>query len=99
MQPFLKIIKNKYFITLLVVFVWLMFFDSNGFIPQIKLRAELKDLRTQKRYLIEKINSNKAEINKLKSDSSYLETQAREKYLMKKDNEDIFIFEEIKEKE
>jgi len=87
----LPYLKNKYFITVIVLFTWMLFFDRYDLIYQYKLRRDLRKLQSEKSYYLEQIE----EINKINdevftSDES-LEKFAREKYLMKRDNEDIFL--------
>lgn len=58
------------------------------------MRQEIKQLETELSMFREDIEANKQEVERLKNDSVYLEKVARENYLMKKDNEDIFLFNE-----
>jgi len=91
-------LKNKYFYTIIGFIVWMLFFDGNNFISQIKLSNQLKELKQEENYYKNQIESDKEIIKALSSDSSALEKLAREKYLMKKDNEDIFLIIEDDEK-
>ena len=75
--------------------VWLTFFDRYDLITQSEFRNELNDLRTERKYYLQEINKNNEIMNALKNDSIALEKFAREKYLMKKDNEDIFVIENL----
>jgi len=69
----------------------LIFFDDHNLIKRFKTKQEIKQLEQEYLYYIDEIDVNKAEINHLKNDSVYLEKFAREKYFMKKDNEEVFI--------
>ena len=91
-------LKNKYFYTLIGFIVWMLFFDGNNFISQIKLNNQLKELKQEENYYKNQIEKDKEIIKALTSDSSALEKLAREKYLMKKENEDIFLIIENDEK-
>lgn len=82
---------NKYFISLIAIIAWVAFFDKNDFMSQYELRQKLKQLKTDEKYYLEEIEKSKTEINELKTNPANLEKFAREKYLMKKDNEDIFV--------
>lgn len=94
----LPLLRNKYVITLLIFLLWMAVFDENNFIAQIKTRQKLKDLEKDKKYFTTEIANNKENLNELMSSMDNLEKFAREKYLMKRDNEDIFVFvEEEKE--
>jgi cell division protein FtsB len=88
----LKIIKNKYFLTLIGIVVWLLFFDKNDVFTQYELVDKCRKLNKEKEYYISEIESNKASLNELRTNKKSLETFSREKYLMKKDNEDVFVF-------
>ncbi len=87
-------LKNKYSLTLLVFVVWLVFFDHNDLFMQMERTSELKQLEKGKDYYTEQIREMKKELLELDNDPASLEKVARERYLMKKDNEDVFIIEE-----
>lgn len=86
-----KFLKNKYVIAVLILLVWLTFFDQNNFIVQYGYRQDLNKLEAERNYYLTQIEQNKKELFELTSDSAHLEKFAREKYFMKKDNEDIFV--------
>lgn len=90
-------LKNKYAITMVIFIVWLSFFDQNNFLVQYDYKKELRTLEEDKTFYLEEIKKTKKELNELTTNPVTLEKFAREKYLMKKDNEEIFIFEEAKE--
>ena len=83
--------KNKYAICIIAFAVWMLFFDRNDFISQYSYRQDLKKLETDKDYYKQQIEQNKTDTKELMSDPKHLEKFARERYLMKKDNEDIFL--------
>jgi hypothetical protein len=69
------------------------FVDGNNLIELMRLRMKIADLSDKREYYIGEIAKAKAERQKLFSnDKTQLEIFAREKYYMKKENEDIFIF-------
>jgi cell division protein FtsB len=91
--------KNKN-ILLIVKFVIVGFvaalvivFGENSVLRSCKETAKANKLNKEKEEYEQKINDTKAEINKFKEDKSRLEHQAREEYLMRKENEDVFIIE------
>lgn len=88
--PIPKFLINKYFLTSVFFLVWIIFFDKNNLIAQYELRTKLAKLRTEKKYYKDEIRKNRKELTLLLSDIKYLEKFAREKYLMKRDNEEIF---------
>lgn len=83
--------KNKYVITLLGFVIWMMFIDQYDIISQIKLYRKLRQMKEDKAYYEREIEKTNNELESLLSDNDKLERFAREKYLMKKDNEDIFV--------
>jgi len=87
--------RNKYLLSLAVFAVWMIFFDSQDIITtHFKLRKELNQLQESRSYYLGQIEETKKELKQLKSDPETLEKYAREKYHMKKDNEDLFIITE-----
>lgn len=87
-----KIVKNKYFITLVALATWLMFFDNNDFYTQYELIQKCRKLEKDKAYYLAEIENNRQSLNELRTNKKSLETFSREKYLMKKDNEDVYVF-------
>jgi cell division protein FtsB len=88
----LKILKNKYFLTTLAIIAWLLFFDKNDVFSQWELIQKCRKLEKERTYYISEIESNRNQLQELQTNPKSLETFAREKYLMKKDNEDVFVF-------
>ncbi len=88
----LKIVKNKYFLTTIAIITWLLCFDKNDVFTQWDLIKKCRKLQNERSYYIAEIENNKSELNELQTNKKSLETFAREKYLMKKDNEDVFVF-------
>lgn len=84
-------LKNKYVIAIIAFVVWMLFFDRNNFINQVRLVNTLNDLNDQKEFFQREIRKDSAELHRLKTDTTSLEKFAREKYLMKKENEDIYL--------
>ena len=71
----------------------MMFFDTNDFINQFRMSSKLEELHNEKEYYEAKIIEVKEEKQELFSNARQLEKFAREKYLMKKKNEDVYILE------
>ena len=84
-------IRNKYFISFTAFAVIILFLDKNDLFTQAGRRRELKDLQESKRFYTNQIASERKELEALKSNPATLEKYAREKYLMKRDNEELFI--------
>ncbi|WP_134090992.1 septum formation initiator family protein [Olivibacter sp. XZL3] len=96
MRYLINIAKNKYLIATIAFVVWMLFFDRNDIASQYKYRSQLKGLKTEKEFYINEIAIVKKDLEELTSNLTRLQKFAREKYLMKKDNEDIFIIENSK---
>lgn len=88
----INLIKNKYFLTIIALIVWLLFFDKNDVFTQHESVSKLNKLKDDQAYYIAEIEKNKIELQELKTNKKSLEKFAREKYLMKKDNEDVYVF-------
>lgn len=91
MKKAVNILKNKYLITIVGLTVWVIFFDKNDLKTQLELRSEVKKLEEERNYFAREINSITSDIKELYTNPKTLEKFAREKYLMKRDNEDIFV--------
>jgi len=90
-KGWMKVIKNKYFITLLLFVVWLMFFDEYSIIAGQKNRKQLRNLTEQLQYYKERIKAEKQKLEELNSGIQELEKYAREQLYMSKSNEDLFV--------
>lgn len=85
-------LKNKYLLAGVFFLAWIFFFDPKDLISTIKRQAKLKELQKSDEHLNKKINESEQELSQLKTDAQTIEKYARENYLMKKDNEDLYIF-------
>lgn len=83
---------NIYVLVLTVFVIWMVFFDQNSLLIHLELRREIRKLEKQQEFLREQIASDREIIEKL-SDPKELEKFAREQYLLKKKNEEIFLIE------
>jgi cell division protein DivIC len=91
-SPIFKILTNIFVVILIPFIIWMLFFDENSYFIHRKFDKEIKDLESTISFYEGKISKDKETIKKLE-DSLELERFAREKYLMKKENEDIYIIE------
>ena len=89
-----SIFKNKYVLTFIGFAVWMLFVDRNDLLTQIGRYRKLSELKSSNAYYNQKIEAAKSELETRKNDPAAYERLAREKYYMKKANEDIFLFEE-----
>jgi cell division protein DivIC len=86
-----KFTRNFYFIAGMFFLFWMLFLDSNDLYTQYKLSRQLKSLEREKEFYKEKIEEVNSERQQLLSDTETLEKFAREKYLMKKESEDLYV--------
>ena len=86
-----KPLRNKYLIFFLLFIFWVLFLDDYNLINQNQMKSKVDDLKDQKEFYISEIKKDSTELSNLKNDSSKQEKFAREKFLMKKDDEDLFI--------
>ncbi len=84
-------LKNKYFLTGFGFLAIILFLDKNDLFTQLSRRNDLKKLQQSKKYYSGQIETEKKLVNDLKNDPQALEKFAREKYLMKKDNEELYL--------
>lgn len=84
-------LKNKFLVALAAFAVILLFLDKNDVFTVMARNKELRELKQSKAYYTEKIAAERKELEALKNNPATLEKYAREKYLMKRDNEDLFI--------
>jgi cell division protein DivIC len=83
-------LKNRYVLTLFAFVLWVLFFDRNDFFTQMERGRDLRSLEKSKTYYTSQIDAAKKELNQMSHDPAALEKFAREKYRMKKDNEDEY---------
>jgi cell division protein DivIC len=89
-------LTNKYILSITFFIVWMLFFDQKDFFSTLERRNELRELKHKNEYYLKEIEKSKKELIDIQSNSAALEKFAREYYMLKKDNEDIFIVEEAK---
>jgi cell division protein DivIC len=87
-------ITNKFFIATAVFAAIMLFLDKNDLFTRVDRDRQLRELVKSKQYLIGQIAAEQAVLDKMKTNPSTLEKYAREKYLMKRDNEDLYIIPE-----
>ncbi|WP_372918676.1 septum formation initiator family protein [Salegentibacter sp.] len=91
-KPWFRFLSNKYVLLSLIFAGWMIFLDSNSWIIHNELNQELNELEDNKNYYRNEIAGDKAVIQQLQ-DSVELEKFARQKYFMKRADEDIYIIE------
>lgn len=102
-MKFLRILSlilfNKYLLTASLFAVWMLFFDRNDFFTQLQRKKELAEIERSKDYFVKKIAEGKKFSTDMRSNADAVEKFVREKYLMKRDNEDLFLIQKPAAKE
>jgi cell division protein DivIC len=83
--------RNFYVVGSMLFLVWMIFLDSNDLITRFKMASKLGDLEDEKEYYTQKIVEVEKDRNELMTNKELLEKFAREKYLMRKESEDVFV--------
>ena len=84
-------LKNKYLLTGAFFVIWMVFFDPKDILSDFERRDKLNELEKSEQHLKQLITESQTELGLLKNNAQSMEKYAREKYMMKKDNEDLFI--------
>ena len=71
--------------------IWMLFFDRNDMLSQFEYRTEVKKLQEEKDFYLKETAEVKKDLSEIDSNLNTAEKFAREKYFMKKDNEDVFV--------
>ncbi|MFD2873796.1 septum formation initiator family protein [Mucilaginibacter ximonensis] len=96
MQRLIDLFKNKFFLVTVAFVIWMIFFDKNDLLSQYQYRQEVGKLKAERDFYQNQSDKVSKDLEELNSDPQKLEKFAREKYLMHKDNEDVFVI--VKEK-
>jgi cell division protein FtsB len=88
--PILKLVLNKYALVSIPAFFWLLFFDQNSYLAHRKLDKEINAIKKDIKYYESEIEKDQKTLANLASKNTF-ERIAREQYLMKKPNEEVFI--------
>ena len=86
-----NILRNKYIAALTGFVILMLFIDHNDIFVQLDRRRQLNELLASKRFYEQQIAQTKKNLSDLENNSAALERYAREKYLLKKANEDVFV--------
>lgn len=86
-----RLLLNKYVIVLFGFLAFVLFFDNHNLLLRWKTQQKLEMLEKELEFFQNEIQTNKTKIKKLQTDNEYLEKFAREEYMMKEKDEEIFI--------
>lgn len=90
----LPVVKNKYFIASFAFLILITFFDNDNLLDRATSMRKLRELERQREFYHSEIERCERQLHELMTDNENLEKFAREEYLMKKPDEDIFIIRE-----
>ena len=94
-SPTLKLLQkyflNKYFITVFLFLIWMIFFDQTSWLVVKELNKDIANYEQELAYYKSEYHKNDAFYKKLMNNKAEREKFARENYFMKKKNEEIFI--------
>ncbi|GHE48831.1 FtsB family cell division protein [Sphingobacterium griseoflavum] len=99
MERFLSLIRNKYLIAGVAFLVWMCFFDRYDVSTQFAYQQEKNKLEVEKAFYETEIEQMTKSIKDVQYNPSEIQRIARERYKMKKDNEDVYVIQELEPKE
>lgn len=87
-----KYLKNKYWAAFILFMIWMIFIDNNNLYRQFNRSLQINKLNSDIKYYKEQLQLTNIEKKALNENKYYFEKFVREKYLLKRSNEDIFVF-------
>ncbi|MFA6127455.1 MAG: septum formation initiator family protein [Bacteroidales bacterium] len=84
-------VANKYFVSLVIFAVWIIFFDQHNLLDRYKSKEHLIQLKKDTVFYQDKIRSDREKMRLLKTNPQNLERFAREQYMMKAPDEEVFV--------
>lgn len=91
LRPISSLIFNKYVLATALFVAWMLFFDRNDVFTQLERKKELRQIEESKAYFAQKIAEGKTFSRDMRTNADAVEKFARERYLMKRDNEDLYL--------
>ena len=91
MKSLINLFRNKYFLATAAFILWMLFFDKNDMMSQYEYRSQANKLQEEKEYFEKETAQVKTDLDELNTNLNTAEKFAREKYFMKKDNEDLYV--------
>jgi len=99
MERFIGLAKNKFLIAGVAFLVWMIFFDRYDLPTQYNYQQEKSKLEYEKDFYTSEITNIEQSIKDVQYNQSEIQRIAREKYKMKKNNEDIYVIMEVEPKD
>ena len=88
---FLHTHVNKYLLVIGAFIFYILFLDENSLMHRMRLTTQERELKKEIKYYRDKIDKDAQKLEELHSSDENLEKFAREQYLMKQPDEEIFI--------
>lgn len=86
-----KFFRSFYFVVGFLLFLWLLFFDTNDLVNQMRMNSKINELENDLEFYTEKTTEIEKARESLETDPKLREKFARERHLMKKDGEDVYL--------
>ena len=99
MRRLFDLFRNKFFLVTIAFLVYMIFFDKNDLFSQYQYYQQVSKLKQERDFYLKETAKVNKDLDELTTDPQKLEKFGREKYLMKKDNEDVFVIEQAKKEE
>lgn len=93
-KKILPFVANRYFIVSLGFVVWMLFFDQRDFFQQRERATELKKVEDAKKYYQKEIEYTQKQLNNIQNNKAAIEKYARERYLLRREGEEVYLFED-----
>ena len=90
-QKVLPWLRNKYILTLAIFILWMLLFDNSNWLDIMATYKRIRKFEKEKMYYLEKIEADRNRLEELRTNNENLEKFAREQYLMKRADEEIFV--------
>ena len=94
MKKIPAIFTNKYLLAIIFFVSWMLFFDQKDFFSTLSKKNEYNSLKEKKLFYVHEIAKAKQELQDFQSNAVAIEKFARERYMLKKDGEDVYIIED-----
>ena len=89
-----SLLRNKFILAIIGFIAWMLFFDRNDLITQYHRFSKLRELKQSSQVMQQQLVDARKELENRRKDPRAYEKIAREKYFMKRENEDLFVFDE-----
>ena len=93
-KKLIPFIVNRYFIVSVAFIVWMLFFDQRDYFQQKERSGELEKVEAAKKYYQVEIDKTQKQLNSLQNNPAAIEKFARERYLLRREGEEVYLFED-----